>query len=100
MSDSCTQSETEFHPIGDQGGDSLFSFGFSHEYHLSNAQKWYISLVVGIIFVIFISPTVLGLFDSISMSICAPPMGGNGLTLYGLIILTLIFVIVVRVLLM
>lgn len=101
MSDS-TRSGSEFYQVNDcpNNDAGFFNLGLGGEGHLSNAQKWYLSIVAGIIFAILISPMVLGLFDSISMSICAPPMGGNGMTLYGLIILTLIFILIMRVLMM
>ena len=63
-------------------------------------QKWWIAFLVGVLFAIISSNFLYGVTDEISRSLGLPEMYcGGGATGYGLLVHTLIFIVVVRILL-
>jgi hypothetical protein len=63
----------------------------------TNAEKWWFAFLLGLLFAIISSNVAYGLTNLGSSVLCLPAtIAGCGPTLYGLIVHTIIFIIVVR----
>ena len=67
---------------------------------LTNAEKWWISLLIGIIFFIFASPMAFGITNAVSQGLCLPATCcGNGATIFGLFFHSIVVILITRLLL-
>lgn len=64
---------------------------------VTNAEKWWFSLLIGIIYFIFASPALFGITNGITNALCLPSTCNcGGATIFGLFLHTIIVVLIVR----
>lgn len=62
----------------------------------TSGQKWWISIVMGIIFFIMASPLIGNILNGISFVMCISPLYSGKISFIGLLILSLTFTLIVR----
>ena len=91
--------ELEHENLSESEEESLGEFLKDLTVRLSDTDKWLAAVIIGVVFLIIASPIIFKFSNSIFKYIKLPTIRGNGMpTIFGLLIHTLAFILIVRLL--